>query len=137
MPKQIIVTLEGKPLECKAGTPIQQLLENHLPERRADALAVRVGSAVKGLRWQPRQDCECMLLTYADEEVRRQRLKESRDYSDHKISQMMSSQVSEEVFRAACDQIIDNSKDFTHTENQIAMLIETVTKKCRGRCDCS
>ncbi|MCL2544807.1 MAG: nucleoside kinase [Clostridia bacterium] len=71
MPKQITVTLEGSAFVCPVGTSIQQLIEKYLPERRADALAVRVGPAVKGLRWQPQQDCECALLTYADEEAGR------------------------------------------------------------------
>jgi len=71
MAKQLTVVLEGRSLQCKAGTSIQQLIEEHLPERKADAIAVRAGTAVKGLRWQPRQDCECALLTYANEEARR------------------------------------------------------------------
>lgn len=71
MAKQITVILEGNAFVCEVGTSVWQLIEAHLPERHADALAVRVGSAVKGLRWQPQQDCACTLLTYADEEARR------------------------------------------------------------------
>ncbi len=69
--QQITLTLEGVPLKCPVGTSVQEMIDRHLPERRADALAVRVGDAVKGLRWQPKQDCACTLLTYADEEARR------------------------------------------------------------------
>ncbi|MBR2530198.1 MAG: dephospho-CoA kinase, partial [Lachnospiraceae bacterium] len=36
---------------------------------------------------------------YADEDVRRQRLKETRGYSDEKIDDIMSSQSSDDVFR--------------------------------------
>lgn len=71
MSKQITVTLEGVPIACEVGTSIQRLIEEHAPDRNADALAVRVGPSTKGLRWQPQQDCECELLTYADEEARR------------------------------------------------------------------
>ncbi len=71
MLRKITVTLEGKPFPCEVGTSVQELIERNLPDRRADALAVRVGVAVKGLRWQPQQDCEGTLLSYADEEARR------------------------------------------------------------------
>ena len=48
---------------------------------------------------------------YTDEAVRRNRLKESRGYSDRKIDDIMASQLSEEEFRLNCDFEIDNSGD--------------------------
>ena len=48
---------------------------------------------------------------YTDEAVRRNRLKESRGYSDEKIDSIMASQLSEEEFRLNCDFEIDNSGD--------------------------
>lgn len=56
---------------------------------------------------------------YADERVRRQRLKESRGYSDSKIDSIMSAQLSEEQFRQSCDRVIDNSKELIETYKQI------------------
>ncbi|MCR5722344.1 MAG: dephospho-CoA kinase [Lachnospiraceae bacterium] len=46
---------------------------------------------------------------YTDEAVRRNRLKESRGYSDEKIDSIMASQLSEEEFRLNSDFEIDNS----------------------------
>ncbi|MCI9435650.1 MAG: dephospho-CoA kinase [Lachnospiraceae bacterium] len=60
-----------------------------------------------------------MWYIYADEAVRRNRLKLSRGYSDEKISRIMSSQLSEEAFRKNCDFVIDNSGDFGQTIRQI------------------
>ena len=48
---------------------------------------------------------------YTDEAVRRNRLKESRGYSDEKIDNIMASQLSEEEFRLNSDFEIDNSGD--------------------------
>lgn len=48
---------------------------------------------------------------YTDEAVRRNRLKESRGYSDDKIDSIMASQLSEEEFRLNSDFEIDNSGD--------------------------
>lgn len=50
-----------------------------------------------------------MWYIYCNEAVRRQRLKDSRGYSDEKIDSIMASQLSEEEFRAGTDYVIDNS----------------------------
>lgn len=60
-----------------------------------------------------------MWYIYADESVRRERLRQDRGYSQEKISQIMSSQLSEEAFRANCDFVIDNSGDFQESCRQI------------------
>ena len=49
---------------------------------------------------------------YADEEVRRQRLKSSRNYSDEKITNIFLSQLDDETFRKNADFVIDNSVNF-------------------------
>ena len=50
-----------------------------------------------------------MWYIYAKEDVRRERLKQSRNYSDEKIDAIMDSQLKEEEFRKHCRVIIDNS----------------------------
>lgn len=65
------------------------------------------------------QICQEMWYIYAREEVRRRRLEESRGYTDEKISQMIASQSSEEVFRKTCQTVIDNSGSFEETKKQI------------------
>lgn len=60
-----------------------------------------------------------MWYIYANEETRRRRLRESRGYSDEKISQIFAKQLTEEAFRAGCSLVIDNSGDFQDSCRQI------------------
>ena len=65
-----------------------------------------------------RELCDELWYIYADEAVRRQRLRASRGYTDEKLTQMIASQPGEERFRAACAVVIDNSGDFEDTMRQ-------------------
>ena len=56
---------------------------------------------------------------YADQEVRSKRLKESRNYSDEKIKNIMSHQMTDEIFRKHCQVIIENNGDLDETYRQI------------------
>lgn len=60
-----------------------------------------------------------MWYIYADPEVRRNRLRESRGYSDQRIDSMMASQKSDGEFREVCDVVIDNSGSCDETLSQI------------------
>lgn len=59
--------------------------------------------------------CDELWYVYAEESVRRERLKKSRRYSDQKIDDIMSSQLPEEEFRRRCCFVLDNSGDFSRT----------------------
>ena len=50
-----------------------------------------------------------MWYVYAPPDIRRQRLKESRGYSDEKIDDIFEDQLTDDVFRKKCDKVIDNS----------------------------
>lgn len=63
--------------------------------------------------------CDELWYIYTDKQVRRERLKESRGYTDDKIDSIMASQLSEEIFRKECQIVIDNSGDFEDTCYQI------------------
>lgn len=67
--------------------------------------------------------CEEFWYIYVDESVRRQRLKNSRGYSDEKITKMISSQPTEEIFRELSHRVIDNSGSFDQTKKQIGELL--------------
>lgn len=56
---------------------------------------------------------------YADQDVRKARLKASRGYSDEKAEQIISSQLSEAEFRKHCKVVIDNSRSLSDTYFQI------------------
>lgn len=63
--------------------------------------------------------CDEMWYIYVKEDIRRERLKCSRGYSDEKITQMMASQLGEEDFRRACRIVIDNNRNEEDTFRQI------------------
>ena len=64
---------------------------------------------------------------YADEAVRRRRLSSKRGYSEEKISQIMSRQLTEEIFRESCDFVIDNSGSLEDSYRQIDRKLEAFT----------
>ena len=66
---------------------------------------------------------ECWYI-YTSEENRRARLKASRGYSDEKIDSIFSCQLSEEAFRAACQEVIDNNGSREETFEQIDKALE-------------
>jgi len=68
--------------------------------------------------------CDEFWYIYADEEIRRQRLKEGRGYTDEKIDAIFAAQASDEVYRSHCRHVIDNSGDFAATCRQIRYLGE-------------
>lgn len=56
---------------------------------------------------------------YAEEKVRRKRLKAARDYSEEKIDSIFASQRSEKEFREKCDVVISNNGQIEETKKQI------------------
>lgn len=68
-----------------------------------------------------------MWYIYAKEDMRRQRLLESRGYTLEKIEQIMNSQLTEEAFRAGSDFVIDNSGTPEESFRQIRGKLEDYT----------
>lgn len=63
--------------------------------------------------------CDELWYIYAGEELRRERLKKVRGYSEEKISQIFERQLKDEEFRKHCRVVIDNSGDLEDTFRQI------------------
>ena len=53
--------------------------------------------------------CDELWYIYTLEENRRNRLRQNRGYTDEKIDGIFASQLSEEIFRAHCAEVIDNN----------------------------
>ncbi len=68
--------------------------------------------------------CDEIWYVYADESVRRERLKRERRYSDEKISAIMNNQLSDEAFRAKCQRVIENGKSKEETLKQLKKAME-------------
>lgn len=64
---------------------------------------------------------------YADEDVRKKRLMQSRGYSEEKIAQIMEAQLSEEIFRTECDFVINNSGTLADSYRQIRKKLKEYT----------
>ncbi|MBS6194401.1 MAG: dephospho-CoA kinase [Clostridiales bacterium] len=63
--------------------------------------------------------CDELWYIYADEEVRAERLRKNRGYSEEKIRRIFANQLSEDEFSDHCDFEIDNSGEFEETKEQI------------------
>lgn len=63
--------------------------------------------------------CDELWYIYTREAVRRERLKESRGYTDEYITSIIEKQLPDAVFRNECDVIIDNSESLEFTKAQI------------------
>lgn len=70
-------------------------------------------------------DVFCDEVWYIDtsEDIRRQRLKESRGYSDEKIDNILKSQQALENIKDKCSYCIDNNKDLEYTFRQIQNIL--------------
>lgn len=63
--------------------------------------------------------CDDMWYIYAQEDIRRQRLKQQRGYSDEKITDILKNQLSDAVFREKCGYVVENDGDLQLTYQQI------------------
>lgn len=70
-----------------------------------------------------------MWYIYAGDEIRRERLKNSRGYDDERISRIMESQLTEDMFREGSDFILDNSGDLSEAYSLIKKRLEAYTWK--------
>lgn len=68
--------------------------------------------------------CDEIWYIYVKENVRRERLKKSRGYTDRQIDRMMASQPSEQKFRDCSSAVIDNSGPFEDTKMQIGEMLK-------------
>ncbi len=60
----------------------------------------------------------------ADEDMRRQRLRSSRGYSDEKIDSIIDSQLDDQTYMKYCLHVIDNSGNLTDTYAQVDALMD-------------
>lgn len=63
--------------------------------------------------------CDEVWYIYCEKEVRIERLRHARGYSDEKIRKLMANQLSDDEFEARCDFQLYNDEDVAHTYLQI------------------
>lgn len=102
---------------------VKRWVEQDIEEKRKEKVPLYVIEAALLPEAGYEHICSEMWYIYVCEEVRRGRLKESRGYSDEKITHMIHSQPSEELFRNTCQKVIDNSGTFEETKKQIGEIL--------------
>ena len=68
--------------------------------------------------------CDELWYVYASEEVRKERLEKSRSYSSEKCEAIMKRQLSDEIFRSKCAEVIDNNGNEAALEIGIKKILE-------------
>lgn len=66
--------------------------------------------------------CEELWYVYVKPEIRRERLRISRGYSEEKMDDMFTSQLSDQLFMENCQVIIDNNSDIDNISKQLEKL---------------
>ncbi len=79
------------------------------------------------------QICDELWYIYVTEENRRQRLIETRGYSDEKIRQIFAAQLSDAEFRRHCQVIIDNNGSVPQVYLQLTRLLKDKGEKQMGK----
>lgn len=92
-----------------------------IKEKNPQALIVIEAALLVGAAYEKIFDQ--LWYIFAREEVRFERLKASRGYSDEKIVQMIKHQKSEEEFKKAATHMIDNSGSLEATREQIGKIL--------------
>lgn len=88
-------------------------------ERERGELTLLVLEAALLIEEKYDEICDELWYIYTDEEIRRSRLKASRDYSDARIDGIFASQLREDGYRRACRIVIDNNGNWDSTREQI------------------
>ena len=98
-------------------------------ERQEGTLALLVLEAALLIEEHYDEICDELWYIYTEESIRRIRLKQSRGYSDEKISAMIASQMPENVFRQKCQVLINNSNSFEMTQREIEKAMNRQEKR--------
>ena len=80
-----------------------------------------------------REICDELWYIYADEAVRRERLKSSRGYTDERIDGTFATQLSDNAFRACVDFVVDNSGSFEDAARAIDSHLMKITGEYPAR----
>lgn len=88
-------------------------------ERQRRALDLLVLEAALLIEEHYDEICDELWYIYTREDIRKQRLMENRGYSEEKVHQIFSSQLTEDVYRSHCTVVIDNNGTVEDAYRQI------------------
>ena len=128
---QIVFHNDGKLLVLNAimHPAVKEAIKCAIEDEKAKGTELFVLEAALLIEEHYDEICDELWYIYTDEQIRRNRLKESRQYSDEKIDAIMATQLSEDVFRRECQRVIENSEEFEKTAKQIDGAIEQLGER--------
>ena len=103
---------------------VKQRILRLISEQREVGRKLCVVEAALFLEERYQEFCDKVWYVYTEEEIRIQRLMESRGYSRDKSLGIIRNQVSDQVFRENTDYVIENNGDLEDTRRQIREGIE-------------
>lgn len=98
---------------------VKTYIIDEMNKAKEEGVSIFVIEAALLLEDNYRAICDELWYIYTREEVRRERLKASRNYTDDYITSIMKKQLPDEAFRRECDFVIDNSDILEDTKKQI------------------
>lgn len=101
---------------------VKRWISRKIEEKRQQGCPLLIIEAALLIEDHYDEICQELWYIHTDARVRRERLKASRGYSDEKIDSILRNQLSEDAFRGACQEVIDNSGSFLKTCEQIKAL---------------
>lgn len=105
---------------------VKQFIQDEIAEqRRMETLDYLVIEAALLIEDHYDEICTELWYIYTSQEKRKERLIETRGYSEEKIQQIFNSQLPEEVYRQKCQVIIDNNGTREETFYQIAQIMKS------------
>lgn len=108
-----------KKLEQIVHPAVKEYIKKDILKERKAETEIYVIEAALLLEDRYQEICDEIWYIYAEEEVRRERLRQERGYTNERISQIFAQQLSEEEFSEACDFEVDNSGTLEETQKQI------------------
>lgn len=107
----------------------EYVIEQVQREREKGQLSLLVLEAALLIEEHYDEICDELWYIYTREDIRRERLKASRGYSDARVDGIFASQLGEEVFRAHCCEVIDNNGPLEET---LAQMEDILRRKING-----
>ncbi len=108
-----------KKLEQIVHPAVKEYIKKDILKERKAETEIYVIEAALLLEDHYQEICDEIWYIYAEEEVRRERLRQERGYTNERINQIFAQQLSEEEFSEACDFEVDNSGTLEETQKQI------------------
>lgn len=105
---------------------VKEYIMEQLERERLQGRELCVVEAALLLEEHYEEFCDQVWYIHADQEIRIERLMQSRGYTRQKAENIISNQASEEFFRTHADYVIENNEDLEKTYQEIMEGIEQI-----------